>query len=150
MESKEDNGPYNIFTETEMIIEFYDIDSMQVVYHGNYMKYFEIGRRTLLEKIGYYYHEMIKTEFLFPVIEISVKYLSSLRFLDKVKIKSVLMEYENRIKIKYEIRNVKTNTLTTKAVSTQMVFNMKTGETCFVCPDILMEKVEALIRENKQ
>ena len=150
MMTREDNGPYNIFTETELTVEFFDVDAMQVVWHGNYVKYFEIGRRTLLEKIDYYYYDMLKTEYLFPVIDISAKYLSSLRFLDRIRIKSILMEYENRLKIKYEIRNAETGVLTTKGSSTQMVFDMKTGETCFVCPVALTEKVEALIRENKQ
>ena len=146
MKSKEDNGPYNIFAETEIAVEFFDVDPMQVVWHGNYIKYFEIGRRTLLEKIGYYYFEMLKTEYYFPVIEISVKYINSLRFLDKVRIKSILMEYENRLKIKYEIRNAETGILTTKGTSTQLVFDAKTGETCFVCPAVLTEKIETLIR----
>ena len=150
MLSKEDNGPYNIFAETETDIEFYDVDAMQIVWHGNYIKYFEIGRRSLLQKIGYYYDEMQRTNYLFPIIEISVKYINPVRFIDRVRIKSVLMEYENRLKIKYEIRNTETGVLTTKGTSTQMVLDMKTGETCFVCPALLTEKVEALIRGSKQ
>ena len=147
MRSKPDNGPYNIFTETEICAEFFDVDPMQVVWHGNYIKYFEIGRRTLLEKIGYYYPEMVKTEYIFPVIDVSVKYMNPLRFLDKAWVKSILMEYENRLKIKYEIRNAETGILTTKGISTQMVFDVKKGETCFVCPAALAEKVEALIKK---
>ena len=147
MESGEDNGPYNIFTETDITVEFYDIDPMQVVWHGNYINYFEIGRRTILEKIGYRYQDMVKTGYSFPVIEMSVKYLSSLRFGDRARIKAVLVEYENRLKIRYEIRNAETGLLTTRGVSTQMAVDMKTGESCFVCPAVLIEKVEALIKK---
>lgn len=148
--SRENNGPYNIFTETETVIEFFDVDAMQVVWHGNYLRYFETGRRALLEKIDYYYYEMVKTNYMFPVIDVSVKYINPLRFLNRIIIKSILMEYENRLKIKYEIRNAETGVLATKGVSTQMAFDMRTGETCFVCPKLLIEKVETLIRENKQ
>ena len=146
MESRENNGPYNIFTETEIDIEFFDIDPMQIVWHGNYIKYFEIGRRALLEKIGYYYYAMKETGYTFPVIEVSVKYLNSLRFLDRIRVKTILMEYENRLVLRYEIRNVKTGLLTTKGTTTQMAFNIKSGESCFVCPKELIEKVEAFIK----
>jgi len=144
MESKENNGPYNIFAEAEIAVEFYDIDPLRIVWHGNYIKYFEIGRRALLEKIGYSYDEMEKSGYTFPVIEISAKYVSSLRFGDKARIKAILMEYENRLMIRYEIRNAQTGVLTTKGVSTQMAFDIKNNDSCFVCPSILTKKIEAL------
>lgn len=144
MKSLEDNGPYRLFTETEITVEFFDLDPMQVVWHGNYLNYFEIGRRTLLEKIGYGYGEMEKSGFAFPVIEVSAKYLGPLRFGDRARIKAVLVEYENRLRIKYEIRNVNTGLVTTKGVTTQMAFDVKAGESCFVCPKALTDKIEAL------
>ena len=33
MESREDNGPYGIFAEAEIFVEFFDLDPMQVVWH---------------------------------------------------------------------------------------------------------------------
>ena len=149
MESGKNNGPYNIFSENEIIVEFFDLDPMQVVWHGNYIKYFEIGRRTLLEKIGYTYYEIHKTGYTFPVIDVSVKFLGSLRFMDRAIIKAILMEYENRLKIKYEIRNAETGILTTKGMSIQMAFDINAGESCFICPKALIDKVESMIRESK-
>ena len=146
----QDNGPYNIFTESEITVEFYDCDPLKVVWHGNYLNYFEVGRRKLLEKIGYDYYEMEKTGYAFPVIEVSVKYCGALRFKDRAVIKAVLVEYENCLKIKYEIRNAQTGLVTTKGVVTQMALNTKTNESCFVCPQIFIDKVEAVIKGNKQ
>jgi len=150
MESKENNGPYNIYTETEITVEFFDLDPLRIVWHGNYLNYFEVGRRTLLEKIGYSYDEMEKSGYTFPVIEVSVKYLSSLRFRDRAIVKAILMEYENRLLIRYEIRNAQTGQITTKGSSTQMAFDIKNNDSCFVCPQILVDKVEAFIGEKKQ
>jgi len=143
------NGPFNIFTETELTVEFYDLDPMQVVWHGNYVNYFEIGRRSLLDKIGYSYYEMEKTGFAFPVVEISLKFIGSLRFKDRARIRSVLMEYENCLKIKYEIYNAGSGVLVTRGSSTQMAFDIKAGESCFSCPGILIEKVEALMGKKQ-
>ncbi|WP_461245929.1 acyl-CoA thioesterase [Treponema sp. R6D11] len=150
MESKENNGPYNIYAEAEIAVEFYDLDPLRIVWHGNYLNYFEVGRRALLEKIGYSYDEMEKSGYAFPVIEVSAKYLSSLRFRDRAIVKAILMEYENRLLIRYEIRNAQTGQLTTKGSSTQMAFDIKAQDSCFVCPSILVEKVEAFIGEKKQ
>jgi len=149
MREKTDNGPYHFFAEAEITVEFYDLDPMRIVWHGNYINYFEIGRRMLLEKLGCDYYEMEKTGYAFPVIEVSAKYLDSLRFKDRAIVKAILVEYENRLRIKYEIRNAQTGVITTKGVSTQMAYNMKTNDSCFVCPQILLERVEAAIkREN--
>jgi acyl-CoA thioester hydrolase len=139
------DGPYNIFAEAETIVEFFDVDPMNVVWHGNYINYFEIGRRTLLEKIGYCYGEMEESGYAFPVIETSAKYLRPLKFRDRVRIKAILVEYENRLKIQYEIRNIQTGVLTTKGMSTQMAFDIKTFDSCFICPKALTDKVEALL-----
>ena len=148
MGSQKDNGPYGLFAEAETTIEFFDLDPMRVVWHGNYLNYFEIGRRALLEKIGYGYSEMEDSGYAFPVVEISARYPGSLRFKDRARIKAVLVEYENRLRISYEIRNAQTGLLTTIGVSTQMAYDIKAGDSCFVCPKILVNKVEALIGRN--
>ena len=57
----------------------------------------------------------------------------------------ILAEYENRIKIKYEIRDAETGEITTKAESTQMAMKMDSNEAQFVCPEIFTDKVKALI-----
>ena len=145
MRSRENNGPFNIFAEGDINIEFFDLDPLCVVWHGNYFNYFEIGRRLLLTKIDYTYEDMEKSGFVFPVVEVSAKYLGSLRFGDKARIKAILMEYENCLRIRYEIRDAKTGLITTKGESTQMAYDVRAGETCFVCPKLLIEKAEALL-----
>jgi len=150
MEIKNNNGPYNLYAEEEFSVEFNELDPMQVVWHGNYINYFEIGRRALLEKIDYSYDEMAKSGYAFPVIEVSAKYLSSLRFRDRAIVKAILMEYENRLLMRYEIRNAKTGQLTTKGSSTQMAVDVKNNDSCFVCPPVLIKKVEDYIKGAMQ
>lgn len=150
MKKNQDNGPYNIYAETEISVEFYDLDPMRIVWHGNYINYFETGRRSLLAKIKYDYYEMEESGFAFPVIEISAKYLDSLKFKDRAVVKAILVEYENRLRIRYEIRNAATGRITTKGVSTQMAIDMRKMESCFLCPQILVDKVEALLKKEKQ
>jgi len=148
MISRQNNGPYNIFAEAEFTVEFFDCDPLQVVWHGNYINYFEIGRRTLMEKIDCDYKKMEESGYAFPIIEVSAKYLFPLRFKDRARVKAVLTEYENRLRINFEIRNVQTGQLCTKGQSTQMAYNVKTADSCFVCPKILVDKIEEVIKMN--
>ncbi|MDR1318145.1 MAG: acyl-CoA thioesterase [Treponema sp.] len=134
----------SISAEIEFTVEFYDVDSMQVVWHGNYIKYFEKARCVLLGKIGYGYLEMRESGWAFPVTAVSAKYISPLTFQDRVRAKAILVEYENCLKIKYELYNAKTGRLCTKGESTQMAVEIASGESRFVCPVILRDKVRAL------
>jgi acyl-CoA thioester hydrolase len=129
----------NLTAEVECTVEFYDVDSMEVVWHGNYIKYFEKARCALLNKIGYGYREMKVSGYAFPVIDLSLKYIKPLYFGDRVRIKAVLDEYENRIRIKYELSHPETGEITTKGVTTQMAYHIATRESRFVCPRVFTD-----------
>ena len=83
-----------ISAEIELTVEFYDVDSMRIVWHGNYIKYFEKARCALLGKIGYGYREMEESGWAFPITAVSVKYVNSLAFQDRVRARAALTEYK--------------------------------------------------------
>jgi len=132
-------------TEVEFKIDFFEVDSMKIVWHGNYINYFERARCALLDKIGYNYIAMEESGFSYPVVDVRIKYVRSLHFGDTCRAKATLAEYENMIKIQFELYNAKTGKLTTKGSVTQMCIDMKTGETQFVLPKVWTEKVENLL-----
>jgi acyl-CoA thioester hydrolase len=135
-----------ISAEVKFTVEFYEVDSMEVVWHGNYVNYLERARRALLNRIGYNYQAMKESGFAFPVTDVSLKFIRPLRFGETVQVRAILDEYENMLRIKYELFNA-AGELTTKGVSTQMAFDMKKNDSCFVCPQILIDKVEQLKAE---
>jgi len=138
-----------IHAEIEFTVEFYDVDSMRIVWHGNYIKYFEKARCALLAKIGYGYSEMEESGWAFPITGLSVKYIDSFYYGDTVRAKAILTEYENCIKIKYELYNAKTDKLCTKGESTQMAVNPASGESYMVCPPAFIDKVQALLEKGR-
>lgn len=140
---------YYIKNEIQFPVEFYDVDTMRVVWHGNYVKYMEKARCALLDSLNFGYLEMEKCGVAFPVVDMKLRYLRSLRFGDTAKVISYLTEYENCIKISYEIYNAKTGELTTKAESTQMAQNIATQESSIVCPEVFIKNVENALK-NKQ
>ena len=138
----------NITAEVEFKVDFNDCDPMRIVWHGNYINYFERARCALLDKIGYNYIEMEKSGYIFPVTEVKCKYMRSLRFGDTCQAKAILVEYENMIKINFELYNKKTGEMTTKGTVSQMCVDLKKNETQFVCPKCWTEKVEDLLRKE--
>lgn len=126
-------------------VEFYDVDTMGVVWHGNYVKYMEEVRCVLLDKIGYGYSVMMEEGYAFPVITIAVKYVRSLVFGENAVIKAYLLEYKDRVRIKYEVLN-SAGEVATKAESVQIAVDWKTKETQFESPALFVKRVEDAIQ----
>ena len=139
---------YFVKNEITFPVEFYDVDTMRVVWHGNYVKYMEKGRCALLDSVNYGYLEMEKDGTAFPVVDIKLKYVHSLRFGDTARVVSYLTEYENCIKIRYEIYNAKTGELCTKAESTQMAMSIESQESSIVCPQRFINNVNQYLKNH--
>ncbi len=138
---------YNLTASIEFNVEFYDVDSMKIVWHGNYVKYFEKARCALLEKIGYDYIKMEESGYAFPVTDMRIKYIRPLKFGDRVRATAILEEYENCLKIRYELSNAETGVVTTKGMSSQMAYDITEDSSCFVCPQIFIDCVESLLMQ---
>lgn len=59
-----------------------DTDRSQVVYHANYLRYFELGRATLMRDVAYPYLDIENSGYVYPIIEIGVNYYTALRYDD--------------------------------------------------------------------
>lgn len=134
-------APSRWFAETEIEIQFYDLDPMQIVWHGNYVKYLEVARCALLDRIGYNYHQMKDSGYMWPVIDVSLRYIGSAVFGQRIKVRAEIVEYENRLKIDYLITDAASGKRLTRASTSQVAVGIATGEMCFISPDILFEKL---------
>lgn len=141
-----------ISVDVEFPVEFYDVDSMQIVWHGNYVKFMEVARCALLSELHYDYTAMERSGYAWPVVDLHLKYIRPLRFLDRCRITATLAEYENCLKIRYVFRNAETGAIVNKAESMQMAVEMKTMESCFVSPqcfiDCVREYREKMAKHN--
>ncbi|MCP4412691.1 MAG: acyl-CoA thioesterase [Gammaproteobacteria bacterium] len=127
----------------EIIIEvpFYDLDPMNVVWHGNYLKYFERVRCVLLDKINYGYLKMNESGYLWPIIDVRLKYINSASFEQKLKCKATIVEYENRLKINYEIVSMETGKHLTKGYTIQVAIDRTSNEMQLVSPKVFLERL---------
>jgi acyl-CoA thioester hydrolase len=132
-----------ITADVTLKVQFYDLDPMEVVWHGNYVRYLEQARCALLDRIGYNYVEMSESGFVWPVVDLRVKYVRAIRFAQEIKIRAELTEYENRLRIDYRITDAATGETLTKAQTTQVAVNAATQELCLESPAAFQAKVKA-------
>jgi acyl-CoA thioester hydrolase len=132
--------------ETETQVQFFDLDPMEVVWHGHYVKYLEIVRGVLLDSINYNYAQMKASGYLWPVVDMHVRYAGSATFGQRLKLRAEIVEWENRLKIGYLITDAASGRRLTRASTTQVAVEIVSGEMCFVSPRVLLERLSAAPR----
>ena len=129
------------FAEVELQVQFFDLDPMEIVWHGNYVKYLEIVRCALLDKIGYNYAQMQASGYAWPVIDMHLRYAAPATFGQRLRLHAEIVEWENRLKIDYLITDATTGRRLNRASTTQVAVEIATREMCFVSPPVLFEKL---------
>lgn len=127
--------------EVELQVQFFDLDPMEIVWHGNYVKYLEIARCALFDGIDYNYVQMKESGYAWPIVDMQIRYPGSATFGQILKIRAEIVEWENRLKVDYEIRDAASGRRLTRASTTQVAVDMAKREMCFVSPAVLMEKL---------
>jgi len=125
-----------------MEVPFFDVDSFRVVWHGNYPKYFEVGRCQLLEDIGYPYEKMESEETFFPIVDLRVKYVSTIVFKQQIRVQSILKQWQNKLQIDYRIFDVASGNILTKAQTSQVAVTMPGHVLQYQTPATLIEAVD--------
>jgi acyl-CoA thioester hydrolase len=123
-------------------VPFHDVDAMNVAWHGHYVKYFELARCALLRSFDYDYPQMQASGYLWPIVECQLKYIRPALYSQKLRIEATLLEYENRIKIAYQIRDIETGERLTKGYTVQVAVEAATRELQFVSPPIVFANIE--------
>jgi acyl-CoA thioester hydrolase len=121
--------------------QFYDLDPMEVVWHGNYPRFLEQARCALLDSIAYNYPEMRKSGFAWPIVDMRIKYVRPIRFAQEVAVTATIVESENRLKIDYRIRDRATGEVLTKATTVQVAVELESGEMQLESPPALTSKL---------
>ena len=94
-----------IESRCQVVVRYAETDMMGVVYHGNYLPWFEVGRTTLLKEMGLAYRQLEADGFRLPVLEVSAKYFRPAVYDDTITIVTTLREKPVlRIRLEYEVR----------------------------------------------
>ena len=127
--------------EIELSPAFHDLDPMDVVWHGHYLKYLELARCALLESFDYDYPQMRASGYAWPIVDLRAKYVRSARYGQMLVVRATLVEWENRLKIDYLVSDAITGDVVTRAHSIQVAVSKASGEMCLASPQVLLDKL---------
>ena len=121
--------------EVKISVPFFDLDPMQIVWHGNYLNYFEIARAALFEHYGvdlYSYYD--REKIIFPIIRTSTKHIFPLRHRDEIICKATLADANIKLVVDFEIRKTADNSVCARGRTEQVAVKTPEMETLFSIP----------------
>jgi acyl-CoA thioester hydrolase len=108
-------------TEKLIAVRFCEVDSMHIVWHGNYVKYLEEGREDFGRRYGLGYLTLAAAGYGIPIVELELSYKKSLRYGDSIIVETrYVASSANKICFNYRILNATTRQLVCTGRSTQV------------------------------
>lgn len=92
--------------ETEIQLLYADTDMMGVMYHGNYIKWLELGRIKLIEDLGFSYVDMEREGFVAPIHNVNITYKVPIMYGDRAFVRTWVTKNTGiRVTYAFEIVN---------------------------------------------
>ena len=115
--------------ENELRIRFSDTDAMGVVWHGNYLRFFEDGREAFGAKFGLEYLDMYHNGYFTPIVKSGIDHKAPIKYGDRVKlITKHIPQRAAKLVFEYEIINIATNVVCAKGKTIQVFLNVESQE----------------------
>lgn len=129
-------------SSTQVRVRYAETDQMNVVYHGNYAQYFEVGRAESIRQLGFTYKSMEQMGIVMPIVELHSKFIRPAHYDDLLTIKTTLKELpaDYRIEFNQEVYNEAGKLLTVGKVVLYFI-DAKTKEKTTM-PAALLEKLQ--------
>ena len=137
----------SVSTSVTLKVPYYDVDLMQVVWHGNYLKYFDVARQALFKEYGVDLRRYMQdTGYVFPIVRSTVKHIWPLRFDDEFTCTVALKEAQVRIVLDFEIKLIPSGRLCAKGWTEQVAVLLPGMEMAFQIP----EEIQKAFYGNEQ
>ena len=126
-------------------VNFYDTDAMAVVHHSNYIRWFEIGRVEFLRQAGVTLTELMDDGYVFPITEVSAKYMNSGYFDDELIIETTPVALTKaKMAFSYRVLRACDDTVLVTGF-TQNVFTSRATGKITRLPDKYYDKLKAML-----
>ena len=127
-------------TEIEFDIRFSETDAMGVVWHGNYLKYFEDGREAFGREFGMEYLDVYSEGFFTPIVKSEINHKTPIYYGERAKIITTLIPSKAaKIMFEYTIINLKTNQISATGKTMQVFLHEKTRQLELNLPEFYIE-----------
>lgn len=111
----------SITDRTEVRVRFNEADSLGIVWHGHYIRYFEDGRESFGMKHGLDYLAVYNKGFVLPIVKIECNYKKPLAYGDRVIVETTYTPCDAaRIHFHYKLFNAETNLLVADGFTIQV------------------------------
>ncbi len=139
MNRKKATSAKTLFTTTQIPVRFSEVDSLKVVWHGHYYKYFEDGREAFGHEHGIDYLTVFEQGFVIPIVKSSCEHKNPLEYGDEAIIETTYVDTRAaKIQFTYKIFRASDKKLAATGATTQ-VFLDRDGQLVLNTP----ESVEA-------
>lgn len=136
--------------EFEQKVYYSDTDAYGVVWHGSYLRWLEMGRVELCEKMGHNLIELQSQNITLPVVNLNVKYKSSARLNDEIVVKTCIEKFTPlSVTFKQEIKNKTTQKVFVEAF-VEIVAIENSGKLYRKMPQILMDSFKKALACRKE
>ncbi|MBO5589377.1 MAG: acyl-CoA thioesterase, partial [Anaerovibrio sp.] len=126
-------------------VNFYDTDAMAVVHHSNYIRWFEIGRVEFLREAGITLNQLMDDGYVFPITEVSAKYVNSAKFDDELIIETTPEALTKaKMAFTYRILRASDDTLLVTGRTQNVFTSMDTGKIIRL-PETYYNKLKAML-----
>ena len=79
--------------------------------------------------------------YMWPVIDLQIRYANPAVFRQRIKVRVAIIEWENRLKMEYQITDAVSGKRLTRGITTQVAVEISRREMCFVSPPVLWQKL---------
>ncbi|MEM9258504.1 MAG: thioesterase family protein [Bacteroidota bacterium] len=128
--------PADLQHVSQLTVRFHEVDSYQIVWHGNYVNYLEVGREAFGDKYQLGYQHLLNRGVRAPIIHVDIDYRQSLKYGDTVRI---LTEYiskpQAKICFRYTLTSPDETIVYCRATTEQVLQDDASGRTLPRLPD---------------
>ena len=131
-------------------VRFVETDMMGVAHHSNHFRWFEMARVEYLRKAGIDLLQLMEHGFLFPIWEVSCKYLASAKFDDYILIQATMTHLTRaQMEFTYQIFREKDGVLLAQGKTVNVFTTRKDGKVTRL-PDVFYKKILAEYNHETQ
>jgi len=124
---------------TKINVRFHEVDSLRIVWHGHYLKYFEDGREAFGRKYGIGYMDVFNVGLLTPLVKISCEYKRPVKYEDSVMLETRFVNNDAaKVIFEFSLFNENTKEIYAIGESTQIFLDEK-GELMLTPPEFFMD-----------
>lgn len=124
---------------TKINVRFHEVDSLRIVWHGHYLKYFEDGREAFGRKYGIGYMDVFSAGLLTPLVKISCEYKRPVKYNDDVMLETRFINTEAaKVMFEFILFNETTKEVYATGESTQIFLNEK-NELMLTPPEFFLD-----------